>query len=51
MEAPSTFMLAVLHGLQGKSVYQGSVPDDVKALRRKANRAAARSRRINRRSK
>lgn len=47
----TTYGLAILRGLQSKSVYQGTTPDGVKATRRKANRVAARSRRINRRSK
>lgn len=51
MNTVTTYSLAILRGMQGQSVYQGSVPDGVKAQRRKANRSAARSRRINRRSK
>ena len=48
-KAPTGMQLAILRGLQGKHVYGGTVPPGVKAQRRKANRAASRSRRINRR--
>lgn len=43
------FHKAVLRGLQGKHVYQGTVDPGVKASRRAKNKAARRSRRLNRR--
>lgn len=48
---PAPFQLAILNGLQFKrlgEVYQGTVPAHVKAKRRAANKAARRSRRMNR---
>lgn len=45
---PTEFERAVLNGLQSKHVYMGTVPDDVVADRRRRNRVARRSRRINR---
>lgn len=38
----------ILSGLQGKAVYQGSVPEGVVAQRRAVNRRARAARRINR---
>ena len=45
---PTRFERAVLLGLQRKHVYQGTVPDGVVADRRRKNRIARKSRRINR---
>lgn len=45
---PTRFERAVLLGLQRKHVYQGTVPDGVVADRRRKNRTARKSRRINR---
>lgn len=45
---PTEFEKAVLHGLQFKHVYQGTVPEEVVADRRRRNRMARKSRRINR---
>lgn len=45
---PTRFEKAVLRGLQFKHVYAGTVPPAVVAERRARNRAARRSRRINR---
>lgn len=42
------YQLAILNGLQGKPVYQGTVPAHVKARRRAANKVARASRRKNR---
>ncbi|WP_199721595.1 hypothetical protein [Cellulomonas rhizosphaerae] len=44
----SPYQLAILHGLQSKHVYQGTVAPVVVAHRRAANKVARRSRRINR---
>lgn len=44
----SGYPRAILHGLQSKSVYQGTAKDEAFG-RRVKNRAAAASRRINRR--
>lgn len=51
MQNPSTYQTDMLYALQrpGKHVYAGTVPDDVKARRRAANKVARRSRRANRR--
>jgi hypothetical protein len=51
LKTPSTYELAILNGLQHKragEVYQGTVPGHVTARRRKRNKAARVSRRINR---
>lgn len=49
MNEPSSFQLAILRALQfGRSIYSGTVPDHVIAQRRRRNKAARRSRRINR---
>ncbi|QHB37271.1 hypothetical protein SEA_GUDMIT_42 [Gordonia phage Gudmit] len=45
---PTSFEKAVLFGLQSKHVYQGTVPEAVVADRRRKNKAARKSRRINR---
>lgn len=45
---PTAFERAVLFGLQRKHVYMGTVPVGVAADRRRKNRAARKSRRINR---
>ena len=45
---PTDFERSILAGLQAKHVYMGTVPDDVVADRRRRNRGARRSRRINR---
>lgn len=45
---PNSFSLAILNGLQGKQVYQGTVTAEEKAKRRKKNKAARASRRLNR---
>lgn len=46
---PSGYSLNILAALQlGRNVYGGTVPADVKAKRRAANRQARKSRRINR---
>lgn len=45
---PTEYEMAILHGLQGKDVYQGTVDPVVVAHRRRRNRAARRSRRTNR---
>lgn len=42
------YAMAILSGLQGKPVYQGTVDPVVVAARRRRNKAARRSRRINR---
>lgn len=47
-QGPSRYSLAILQGMQGKHVYQGTVSDSEIATRRRRNRAARRSRRINR---
>ena len=39
---------AILAGLQGKPIYQGTVPSKVKAKRRAANKRARVARRANR---
>lgn len=48
-DEPSTYSVALLLGLGAadKHVYGGTVPDRVKQNRRRRNRAARRSRRIN----
>lgn len=47
---PTSFEKAILLGLQGKRhVYAGTVPEGEVAVRRRRNRVARRSRRINRR--
>lgn len=43
-----SYQLAILAGLQGKPMYQGTVPAATKARRRKANRAAGHARKANR---
>lgn len=45
---PSPYALAILHGLQFKQVYQGTVPAHVTAKRRAKNKVASAQRRINR---
>lgn len=45
---PTSYQLAILRGIQDKPVYQGTTPEHVRARRRQANRAARKSRRINR---
>ena len=45
---PSTFGLSILRGMQGKTMYGGTVPADVVAGRREKNRAARKARRTNR---
>lgn len=45
---PTEFEKAVLHGLQSKHVYEGTVPDGVVEERRRRNKVARKSRRINR---
>jgi hypothetical protein len=40
---------AILAGLQGKQMYEGTVPEHVKARRRARNKVARLSRRVNRR--
>lgn len=48
-DAPSGLASQLLFALQGnRNLYAGTVPDHVKARRRAANKAARRSRRINR---
>lgn len=42
------YALAILHGLQSKHVYQGTVSYAEKQARRRKNRVARRSRKINR---
>lgn len=48
-DEPSAYSVAILFGLGAwdKHVYSGTVPDHVKQNRRRRNRAARRSRRIN----
>jgi hypothetical protein len=46
---PTQFQKLVLAGLQSKPVYEGTVDPAVKAERRRANRVARKSRKINRR--
>ena len=49
--APASYSLAILGGLQEqRHIYGGTVPFEVVADRRRKNRAARKSRRINRRS-
>lgn len=45
---PSSYKLAILNGLQGQPMYQGTVPKAVRDGRRAANKRARQSRRINR---
>lgn len=45
---PTAYQAAILRGLQGKPMYQGTVPAHVKARRRAANRAARIARRAGR---
>ncbi|MGB0971443.1 MAG: hypothetical protein ACPGVG_10820 [Mycobacterium sp.] len=47
---PSDYERAILYGLQFKSTYQGTVDPVTVAERRRRNRCARRSRRINRRA-
>jgi hypothetical protein len=47
-EQPSNWELAILHGLQSKSLYQGTTDPAVIAERRRANRVARKQRRVNR---
>jgi hypothetical protein len=44
----ATSMSPILYGLQRKPIYQGTVPPAVTAKRRARNKAARKSRRINR---
>ncbi|AVD98071.1 hypothetical protein FDH94_gp33 [Mycobacterium phage Jebeks] len=44
----SLYSLAILHGLQDKHFYAGTVPAATVAERRRRNKVARRSRRINR---
>jgi hypothetical protein len=46
-----TLRYAVAMSVLGKAVYHGTVPADVKARRRAANKVARQSRRVNRGSK
>lgn len=48
---PSKYQLSILHGLQFKPVYQGTVTRAERILRRKKAKAAKRSRKINRAGK
>lgn len=48
MTEPTSYQLMILHGLQFKQVYQGTVPAYVKEKRRAAGKVARKSRRINR---
>ncbi|SKM28739.1 hypothetical protein [Mycobacteroides abscessus] len=48
---PSAFSFLVLGALQKRPMYEGTVPAAVVADRRRRNRAARRSRRINRRAR
>lgn len=45
---PTSYELAILRGLQGRSMYQGTVPDGVRQQRRARNRIARQSRQMNR---
>lgn len=45
---PNGYELAILHGLQSKPTYQGTVDPVTVAERRRRNKQARRSRRINR---
>lgn len=47
-EGPSQASLGMLTALQGKPMYQGTVPDATIAKRRKRNKAAKASRKLNR---
>lgn len=47
--APSSFKMLI--ALQGQHLYQGTVPDHIKAKRRARGKVAKQSRKINRRSK
>lgn len=46
--ARSTYGFRILWALQGKPMYEGTVPDAVKARRRAANKRARAARRNNR---
>lgn len=48
IKEPSSYSVAILRGLQGKSLYEGTVPAKVKAERRAANSRARVARRANR---
>jgi hypothetical protein len=45
---PTKYELAILNGLQGKPVYQGTVPAHVTERRRAKNRVARKTRRVSR---
>jgi len=45
---PTNYELAMLRALQGKQMYQGTVTAKVKAVRRRLNRMAKASRKVNR---
>lgn len=47
---PSLYSLAILHGLQDKNVYLGTVPAHVKARRRAKNKVARKTRAAQRRA-
>lgn len=48
MSGDSSYARAILMALQGKHVYQGTVPNHVKSRRRAASKVARASRRVNR---
>lgn len=48
MSEPTGYSKAILNGLQGKPIYQGTVSAAEKASRRKRNKAARIARRANR---
>lgn len=48
LRPPTSYELAILHGLQGNSMYQGTVPDGVRQQRRARNKLARQSRQMNR---
>ena len=53
IKQPSAYEVAILNGLQHKragEVYQGTIPSHVVATRRRRNKAARVSRRVNRAS-
>lgn len=45
---PTQYELMILHGLQFKPIYQGTVPAHVTAKRRAKNKVAAKQRQVNR---